>query len=254
MTDTPVAPDAALDTATRTILEIVSHVPRSHEPASSRPAERAAALAASARRRTAALSAVAALPPGPLGWLTLLPEAAAVWRIQSRMVADIAAAFGQSDRLTPELMLHCLFRHSATRAVGGLAVRAGERVLVRNASYRALQPIARAVAGRVARRTLARGVARWVPGLGSAAIGVYAWRDTEQVARTALDAFSHEIVDATSAESRTLDDGVGAPALDAEFDAAPDAAADGDTVAPADAPDLAPPRTRRGGRRATPRA
>jgi hypothetical protein len=31
-------------------------------------------------------------------------------------------------------MLHCLFPHSAGRAVGGLAVRVGERVLVRNAS------------------------------------------------------------------------------------------------------------------------
>jgi hypothetical protein len=118
----------------------------------------------------------------------------AVWRLQAGMVADIAAAYGRSDRLTPALMLHCLFRHSAARAVGGLAVRVGERVLVRNASYRALQPIARAVAGRMARRTFARGAARWVPGLGSAAIGVYAWRDTARVADAAIEAFSHEIV------------------------------------------------------------
>jgi hypothetical protein len=78
--------------------------------------------------------------------------------------------------------------------------RVGERLLVRHASYRALQPIARAVAGRMARRTFARGAARWLPGVGSAAIGVYAWRDTDQVARTAIEVFSNEIVDEPMAD------------------------------------------------------
>jgi hypothetical protein len=187
--------ESLLERTTAAILGLASRIPASDEPASAEPDRRAEALATVAKRKTAGLSAAAALPPGPIGWLTLLPEAILVWQIQARMVADIAGAFGQSDKLTPELMLHCLFRHSAGRAVGGLAVRAGERLLVRHASYRALQPIARAVAGRMARRTFARGVARWLPGVGSAAIGVYAWRDTGQVARTAIEAFSHQIVD-----------------------------------------------------------
>ncbi|RPH45059.1 MAG: hypothetical protein EHM87_07830 [Burkholderiales bacterium] len=187
--------ESAIERGTAAILDLVSRVPVTQEPMSEQPAQRAAELAAGAQRRTAALSAVAALPPGPIGWLTLLPEAVAVWRVQSRMVADIAGAHGQADRLSSELMLHCLFRHSAGQAVGGLAVRAGERLLVRHASYRALQPVARAVAGRMARRVLARGLARWVPGVGSAAIAVYAWRDTAQVARTATEIFSSEIVE-----------------------------------------------------------
>jgi len=187
-----------LERTTAAILGLASRVPTSEEPMSAEPARRAETLAIVAKRNTAGLSAAAALPPGPIGWLTLLPEAILVWKVQARMVADIAAAFGQSDKLTPELLLHCLFRHSAGAAIGGLAVRAGERLLVRHASYRALQPIARAVAGRVAQRTFARGLARWVPGLGSAAIGVYAWRDTGQVALTAIEVFSHEIVELSS--------------------------------------------------------
>ncbi|HYF60868.1 MAG TPA: hypothetical protein VEA81_18125 [Burkholderiaceae bacterium] len=195
MNATVPASPSPIDGATAAIVDLVSRVPTTREPASDHPDRRAAELAASAKRRSAVLSAAAALPPGPIGWLTLLPEAVAIWRVQAQMVADIAGAYGQADALTPELMLHCLFRHSAGRAVGGLAARAGERVLVRHASYRALQPIARAVAGRMARRTFARGVARWVPGLGSAAIGVYAWRDTAEVARTAIETFSRTIVD-----------------------------------------------------------
>lgn len=187
--------ESLLERTTAAILGLASRVPPSDEPVSAEPVRRAEALATIAKRKTAGLSAAAALPPGPIGWLTLLPEAILVWQVQARMVADIAGAFGQSDRLAPELMLHCLFRHSAGRAVGGLAVRVGERLLVRHASYRALQPIARAVAGQMARRTFARGAARWLPGVGSAAIGVYAWRDTDQVARTAIEVFSNEIVD-----------------------------------------------------------
>lgn len=177
------------------ILELASRVPHSSEPIAPRPAFRAGQLAATAQRKTAAVSALAALPPGPVGLLTLLPEMVVVWRIQSQLVADIASAHGKAHLLWPDLMLHCLFRHSAGRALGGLVVRAGERLLVRNASYRSLQPVVRAVAGRVARRTFARSAARFVPGLGSAAIAVYAWRDTAEVARTAIDVFSHEIVE-----------------------------------------------------------
>jgi hypothetical protein len=191
----PVRP-SLLDSATAAIVDLASRVPATRELPSENPERRATAIAVAARRRSAAVSAAAALPPGPVGWLTLLPEAVVVWRIQAQMVADIAGAYGRADRLTPELMLHCLFRHSAGRAIGGLVARAGERVLVRHASYRALQPIARAIAARMARRTFARGAARWVPGLGSAAIAAYAWRDTDKVAETAIETFARDIVDA----------------------------------------------------------
>lgn len=187
-----------LERTSATILRLVSRVPSTTEPPARNPLARAKGLAQAAKRKTAAISAAAALPPGPIGWATLLPEAAIVWQVQAKMVADIAAAYGQADRLTPELMLHCLFRHAAGRAVGGLAVRAGERLLVRNESYRALQPVARAVAGRMARRTLARGIARWLPGVGSVAIGVYAWNDTGAVAETAIDVFSREVQSAAT--------------------------------------------------------
>jgi hypothetical protein len=175
------------------ILAVVSVVPSSDEPHAADPSARARALAAAASRRAAAVSAVAALPPGPIGWLTLLPEAAAIWRVHTRLVADIAAAHGRSDALTRELMLHVLFAHAAGRPLGGLVVRMGERLLVRTASYRALQPIARTIALRLSRRTVARGAARFVPGVGSAAVAVFAWRETGRVAQAAIEVFSRPI-------------------------------------------------------------
>lgn len=191
--DTAAPTSASHGRLTETILNVVSQVPATREPPSPTPERRAAQIASAAKRKTAAVSAVAALPPGPLGWLTLLPEMVMVWRTQAQMVADIAGAYGRSAQLTPEVMLHCLFRHAADRAVGGLVVRVGERILVQRASFRALQPVARAVGLRVTQRTVARGLARWVPGVGSVAIGAYAWADTGKVARTAMDTFSRAI-------------------------------------------------------------
>jgi len=54
-----------------------------------------------------------ALPPGPLGWMTILPEMVGVWKIQAQMVADIAALYGKTATLTQEQMLYCLFKHTA---------------------------------------------------------------------------------------------------------------------------------------------
>jgi len=177
----------------RSILDAVARVPASDEPAAADPAARARVLAARAARNTAALSAAAALPPGPLGWLTLVPELAVIWRIQARLVADVAGAHGRPDAVTRELLLHCLFAHSIEQPLDGFVLRAGERVLVRTAPYRALQPVARSIAARLSRRALGRGIARFVPLAGSVAMAAWAWRETTQVADNAVEVFSREI-------------------------------------------------------------
>lgn len=192
--DTSTTPDSpAIAGLATAIVEAVGRVPASDEPVADDPRTRADRLARATAGKTAALSAVAALPPGPIGWITLLPEAAAIWRLQAQLVADIAAAHGRTDVLTSELLLHCLFSHSADRPIGGMVLRVGERLLVRTVSYRMLQPIARSIAVRLSRRTLARGVARFVPGVGSAAVAALSWRETRRVATNALDAFSRPI-------------------------------------------------------------
>jgi uncharacterized protein (DUF697 family) len=190
--DTPRTATTAPDLAT-SILEVVARVPTSHEQPAADPAARVRVLTARAVRTTAALSAAAALPPGPIGWMTLLPELVAIWRIQARLVADVAAAYGRPQAATREVLLHCLFAHSIERPLGGFVVRVGERMLVRTASYRALQPVARSIAARLSRRTIGRGIARFVPVVGSVAVAAWAWRETTQVAHNAIEVFSREV-------------------------------------------------------------
>ena len=74
----------------QTILDFVGHIPGTAEKESLDPAQRARVIARSVSRKAAVTAGSLALPPGPLGWLTVLPELVAVWKLQAQMVADIA--------------------------------------------------------------------------------------------------------------------------------------------------------------------
>jgi hypothetical protein len=175
------------------ILAAVAKVPTSSERKSRDPAEAARKTANTAARNAAAAAGTLALPPGPLGWLTILPELIAVWKIQAQMVADIAAFYGRKRVLTQEQMLYCLFKHTASQAVRDLVVRVGERAIVRRATVRALNSVAQRVGLTVTQRTLAKSASRWLPVVGALGVAAYAYYDTAQVARTAIDLYEREI-------------------------------------------------------------
>jgi hypothetical protein len=175
------------------LLDFVSEVPRSTEHASPSPAEAARRLASHAAAKAATAAGGLALPPGPLGWLTILPEMLAVWRIQAHLVADIAALHGRSLTLTREQMIWCLFKHTASQAVRDLVVRVGERVVVRPLALNALQAVARRIGVRLTERTIAKGAARWLPVVGALGVAAYAYYDTAQVAKTAIELFERPI-------------------------------------------------------------
>ena len=134
-----------------------------------------------------------ALPPGPLGLLTLIPDLVAVWKIQSQLVADIAAVYGRQEQLTKEQMLYCLFRHLASQAVRDLAVRAGERWLVQRASLAVLQTVAQKLGVHLSRKVIGASLSRWLPLVGAVGVGTYAYFDTRQVAATAIALFEQDI-------------------------------------------------------------
>src|SRR5262249_31097864 len=96
------------------LLDVLEHfltrIPDSSEPEGRSPEERARKTARNAARKAALLSGGLALPPGPLGYVTIIPDLVAIWKIQAQMVADIAGTFGKKSFLGREQMLYCLFR------------------------------------------------------------------------------------------------------------------------------------------------
>ena len=175
------------------ILNFVGHIPQTDEHKSRNPDKAARAVATTAATKAAIAAGTLALPPGPIGWLTILPELVAVWKIQAQMVADIAAIYGKKAFLTREQMLYCLFRHMAAQAVRDFIAYAGERVLFRRVTLRALQTAAKKVGIRITQRAIGKGIGRWIPVVGALGVAAYAYYDTGQVAATAIDLFQKDI-------------------------------------------------------------
>jgi hypothetical protein len=176
------------------ILDLVLTVPPTAEPALPLPAKRAQAISRSAARKASVLSGSLALPPGVLGWLTVLPELVGVWKLQAQMVSDIAGVYGKQSALGREHMLYCLFKHVAAQLFRDVVVRVGERVVVQQTTVKVLQTLAQQLGIRVAQMALRKGVARFVPLAGAVGVGAYAYFDTLQVAKTAVELFEREMV------------------------------------------------------------
>ncbi|MBK9237666.1 MAG: hypothetical protein IPO19_17430 [Rhodoferax sp.] len=176
------------------ILDLVLRPQPSKEALADHPKARAHDLGRAAARRATVLAGSLALPPGALGWLTILPELIGVWKLQAQLVSDIASVYGKTATLNREQLLYCLFKHVSAQLFRDVVVRAGERVLIRSASLNALQALAQRLGLRIAHGTLGRGASRFVPLIGAIGVGAYAYYDTMQVAKTASELFARDIM------------------------------------------------------------
>lgn len=177
----------------KAIERFISEVPSTDEHKTKDPLARARHIANTGAAKAALLSGGLALPPGPLGFATIIPDLIAIWKLQAQMVADIAGVFGKKAFLTREQMLYCLFKHAAAQLVRDLVTRVGERLLVRRVSLGAMQRTIRKIAGRVTQRIIGKALSRWLPIVGAVGVGAYAFYDTAQVGKTAIDLFQKNL-------------------------------------------------------------
>jgi hypothetical protein len=181
----PIPPDEPSRAVTGAIERAITQIPRPQTQEVTDPARAAQALARDAAQKAAVLSGSLALPPGPLGMLTVLPDLYLIWKLQRQMVSDIFALHGRSAELTRTHMLYCLFRHMASHVLRDIAVRAGQRVVVQQMTSGALRSALTSLGVVVTQRVAGAAASRWVPIAGAAAVGAYAYWDTLQVAGTA---------------------------------------------------------------------
>lgn len=182
-------PSSVSSLISQALLPLIAKVPASKESRSHTPVDDARKTANAAAAKAAVTAGTLALPPGAVGWLTILPEMMGVWKIQKQLVADIAALYGKEATLTPEQVMYCLFQHTAAEGVRDLVVRVGQRTLVRKASPMLIGTLTRRIGARLAQRAAGKGMARWLPIVGAVGVGAYAYFDTAQVATTAIDLF-----------------------------------------------------------------
>jgi hypothetical protein len=171
----------------------LGEIPTTKEPVSANPEQRAKEIANSASIKAAVVSGTLAIPPGPLGLLTIIPDLIAVWKIQAQMVADIAGAYGKTGNLSKEQMLYCLFKHILAQSMRDVVVRVGERLVVKRATLQVLQKIMQKVGVKVTQRLIGKGITRWLPIVGALGVAAYAYYDTGVVSQNAIEFFSLDI-------------------------------------------------------------
>jgi len=167
------------------IERVISHVPAPKTHQVEHPDRAADEIARAAARQAAILSGSLALPPGPFGMVTVLPDLYLIWKTQRQMVADIFGLYGRSAELSRSHMLYCLFRHAASQVMRDFVVRTGQRIVVEQLSSGAIKQVAGKVGVSISKRVAGSAASRWVPLAGAAAVGAYAYWDTQQVAKTA---------------------------------------------------------------------
>jgi hypothetical protein len=177
-------PDPASDVS-GLIERVITDIPAPRTHTAHDPAAEGERIARAAAKKAALVSGSLALPPGPFGLVTVLPDVYLIWKVQRQMVADIFALHGRTAELTRAHMLYCLFRHMASHVLRDFAVRAGQRLVIRRVSSGTLHSVLSSLGIVVAQRIAGTTAGRLIPLAGAAAVGVYAYWDTLQVARTA---------------------------------------------------------------------
>jgi hypothetical protein len=195
----PMPNDAGHGPIIAALERVLAEIPAPETGRADLPDHAARAIARRAAKRAALLSGSLALPPGPLGFMTLLPDLYLIWQTQRQMVADIFGVYGRSAELTRTHMLYCLFRHAASHVVRDVAVRGGQRLVIRQLSGSALRSALGGVGVSISQRLAGNAAGRWIPLAGAAAVGAYAYWDTMQVAKTAQRLLSTAEVDAVEA-------------------------------------------------------
>ena len=185
--------DGFAEKITEALHRVISEVPLSREGTISTPATRAAVLAEAAARKAAMISGGMAIVPGPLGILTIIPALIEIWKVQRQLVADIAAAYGKTPTLSPTTMLYCLFRHGSATIFKETVIQVSGRLLVRQASLATIHELVKRVSVNVTQRLVGQFVSRFVPLVGSAALGAFTYWDTKKVAKAAIQTFEKEL-------------------------------------------------------------
>lgn len=140
-----------------------------------------------------AASTLLALPPGPLGLATILPELLAITKIQINLVYAIAKLKGKEAKLNDSLVA-LIFAHEAGLQIGRyLSQNFGDKVVVRSLSKRALGQIAEQIGLRIGIRVTQKALGRWVPIVFAPVFGALSKKMTERIGEEAAKLFDGEI-------------------------------------------------------------
>ena len=140
----------------------------------------------------AAASFGANLIPGPFGIAVSIPEIVFVMRNNVAMIYDIGIAHGKRAQLNEQLLIKVLVS-SLGSASGRLIIASGSKYVIKRVSLHYMQSVIRILGGKVLQQTLKSTISKFLPGIGSVAMALWAAQTTYSIGKYTDDVFGKTI-------------------------------------------------------------
>ena len=152
-------------------------------------------------KRNGGISVAANLVPGLLGILAVAPEIITVMRNKIAMIYDVGVAYDKQQYLNKELLAGVLISSLGTRLItpginavaNRVIIAQGSKIIARKVSTPIFQDMARWIAGKYAQQVLKSSVSKYLPVVGSTAMGLWSAYSTKQVGNKSIQIFEKEI-------------------------------------------------------------
>ncbi len=161
--------------------KLMSHIQRNKEPIRHEPLIKGSEIIKNASLKAGCIAGGLSLPTGALGVLTIIPDLVAIWRIQNKMVKDIAEVFNKQVTSSRKQMLHCLFKHTSGQGARDAIIKIGTQMAIKKIGISTSRHIAK------------KAIARCIPIVGAVGVGAYAYYGTSRVGKTAIELFNSNI-------------------------------------------------------------
>ncbi len=140
------------------------------------------------------ISTALGLIPGPLGMAAILPEIAALTRLQINLIHHIAGHHRKQEKVSRELVLLILGNALGVAAGESLVRRVGSALVIKSVNTRVIRSIARTVGTRIIDTAAEKATGRWIPMITAPLFGYLSRSLTRKIGREANRLFSQEMV------------------------------------------------------------
>jgi uncharacterized tellurite resistance protein B-like protein len=128
-----------------------------------------------------AISGISGMLPGIAGLVAIVPELKSTVENQITMIYDIGVAYGKEEHLSKEMVLSLAMQSGIGSAGINALTRQGEKVLIKKASVKVFQQLAKALGVKLSASVIKSAVAKFVPVLGGIAIGIWVKYTTTEI-------------------------------------------------------------------------
>lgn len=146
-----------------------------------------------ASRAAFLISTGAGIPSGPVGLATIIPEIAAVTRLQINLIFKVAKFHQQEAKVNKTIILAVLGAATGVVLKHALINKVGARIIVKALSAEGAKRVTREIGEKFATGLLKRGLGRWIPLVLAPVFGYLSLSMTRKVGREAESLFSHEL-------------------------------------------------------------